>query len=197
MASATTKQFYNSVNEGKARGTGAMTAADNTGVKKAENEPVAITIAYLSDGSVVPTVGRARTYQGGAFASAGLAINSKGNGKAYVTNKQADMLIRIGFDHDYSYLARATKDKKEGVDYYFVRLSTTKAASQGEKRVDGSYIVSDFAGHMYYDVKENEQDFNHMPATQWVVKQLGCDNRTAPQDNETPRVRITLSLIHI
>ena len=36
LASATTKQFYNSVNEGKARGTGAMTAADNTGVKKAE-----------------------------------------------------------------------------------------------------------------------------------------------------------------
>ena len=30
-----------------------------------------------------------------------------------------------------------------------------------------------------------------MPATQWVVKQLGCDNRTAPQDNETPRVSIT------
>ena len=187
LASATTKQFYNSVNEGKARGTGAMTAADNTGVKKAENEPVAITIAYLSDGSVVPTVGRARTYQGGAFANAGLAINSKGNGKAYVTNKQADMLIRIGFDHDYSYLARASK--VDGT--YFVRLSTTKAASQGEKRVDGSYIVSDFAGHMYYDVKENEQDFNHMPATQWVVKQLGCDNRTAPQDNETPRVSIT------
>ena len=187
LASATTAQFYNSVNEGKARGTGAMTAADNTGVKKAKNEPVAITIAYLSDGSVVPTVGRARTYQGGAFANAGLAINSKGNGKAYVTNKQADMLIRIGFDHDYSYLARASK--VDGT--YFVRLSTTKAASQGEKRVDGSYIVSDFAGHMYYDVKENEQDFNHMPATQWVVKQLGCDNRTAPQDNETPRVSIT------
>ena len=187
LADATIDQFYNSVNEGKARGTGALTAADNTGVKKAAKEPVAITIAYLSDGSVVPTVGRARTYAGDEFANAGLTVQDKGNGKAYVTNKQADMLIRIGFDHDYSYLARASK--VDGT--YFVRLSTAKAASQGEKRVDGSYIVSDFAGHMYYDVKENEQDFNHMPATQWVVKQLGCDNRTAPQDNETPRVSIT------
>ncbi|WP_128134178.1 hypothetical protein [Parabacteroides sp. AM58-2XD] len=187
LANATIDQFYNSVNEGKARGTGALTAADNTGVKKAAQEPVAITIAYLSDGSVVPTVGRARTYAGDEFANAGLTVQDKANGKAYVTNKQADMLIRIGFDHDYSYLARASK--VDGT--YFVRLSTTKAASQGEKRVDGSYIVSDFAGHMYYDVKENEQDFNHMPATQWVVKQLGCDNRTAPQDNETPRVKIT------
>ena len=187
LADATIDQFYNSVNEGKARGTGALTAADNTGVKKAAKEPVAITIAYLSDGSVVPTVGRARTYAGDEFANAGLTVQDKANGKAYVTNKQADMLIRIGFDHDYSYLARASKVGGT----YFVRLSTTKAASQGEKRVDGSYIVSDFAGHMYYDVKENEQDFNHMPATQWVVKQLGCDNRTAPQDNETPRVSIT------
>ena len=63
------------------------------------------------------------------------------------------MLIRIGFDHDYSYLARASK--VDGT--YFVRLSTAKAASQGEKRVDGSYIVSDFAGHMYYDVKKTNR----------------------------------------
>lgn len=40
--------------------------------------------------------------------------------------------------------------------------------------MNGSYLVADYAGHYRYDVWEAEQNFAHMPATQWVVEQLGC-----------------------
>ena len=115
---------------------------------------------------------------------------------AYVTNKvvdkvspyQADMELRLKFNHDYTYLTRATM--ASGV--YFMNLATNKySTAQTEHRVNGAYIVADMGGHVVYDVEEQgQQDFNHMPATQWVVETQPCLTGDDVNANENPTVRI-------
>ena len=115
---------------------------------------------------------------------------------AYVTNKvvdkvspyQADMELRLKFNHGYTYLTRATM--ASGV--YFMNLDTKKySTAQTENRVNGAYIVADMGGHVVYDVEEQgQQDFNHMPATQWVVEQQPCLEGDDVNANENPTVRI-------
>ena len=112
---------------------------------------------------------------------------------AYVTNKeggvyQAQMNLRLTFDNDYTYLTRATID--DGL--YFMNLVNPGAATtQTEHRVDGAYIVEDMKGHVVYDVEENgQQDFTHMPATQWVVEQQPCLEGDDVNSNENPVVCI-------
>ena len=115
---------------------------------------------------------------------------------AYVTNKvaekvspyQADMELRLKFNHDYTYLTRATM--ASGV--YFMNLATNKySTAQTENRVNGAYIVADMGGHVVYDVEEQgQQDFNHMPATQWVVETQPCLTGDELNYNENPTVRI-------
>ena len=115
---------------------------------------------------------------------------------AYVTNKvaekvspyQADMELRLKFNHGYTYLTRATM--ASGV--YFMNLDTKKySTAQTENRVNGAYIVADMGGHVVYDVEEQgQQDFNHMPATQWVVEQQPCLKGDDVNANENPTVRI-------
>ena len=125
------------------------------------------------------------------------AAQPKTNGNpAYVTNKvvekvspyQADMELRLKFDHDYTHLTRATM--ASGV--YFMNLSTTKTSTaQTEHRVNGANVVADMGGHVVYDVEEQgQQDFNHMPATQWVVEQQPCLEGDDVNANENPTVRI-------
>ena len=112
---------------------------------------------------------------------------------AYVTNAegkkyQADMELRLKFNHDYTYLTRATM--ASGV--YFMNLATNKySTAQTENRVNGAYVVADMGGHVVYDVEEQgQQDFNHMPATQWVVEQQPCLKGDDVNANENPIVRI-------
>ena len=112
---------------------------------------------------------------------------------AYVTNKeggvyQAQMNLRLTFDNDYTYLTRATID--DGL--YFMNLVNPGAATtQTEHRVDGAYIVEDMKGHVVYDVEENgQQDFTHMPATQWVVEQQPCLKGDEVNNNDNPVVKI-------
>ena len=115
---------------------------------------------------------------------------------AYVTNKvvekvspyQADMELRLKFDHDYTHLTRATM--ASGV--YFMNLATNKfSTAQTEHRVNGANVVADMGGHVVYDVEEQgQQDFNHMPATQWVVEQQPCLEGDDVNANENPTVRI-------
>ena len=126
---------------------------------------------------------------------AAIAKTESGN-PAYVTNKkvdkispyQADMELRLKFNHDYTYLTRATM--ASGV--YFMNLATNKySTAQTENRVNGAYIVADMGGHVVYDVEEQgQQDFNHMPATQWVVEQQPCLEGDDVNANENPTVRI-------
>ena len=126
---------------------------------------------------------------------AAIAKTESGN-PAYVTNKvvdkvspyQADMELRLKFNHGYTYLTRATM--ASGV--YFMNLDTKKySTAQTENRVNGAYIVADMGGHVVYDVEEQgQQDFNHMPATQWVVEQQPCLEGDDVNANENPTVRI-------
>ena len=122
----------------------------------------------------------------------------RANNPAYVTNAksedvengvdyQAQMRLRLEFDNFYTPLLRATQEP--GV--YHITLSTVhKNNTQTEQRIDGAYLVADMAGHLVYDVQETNQDFDHMPATQWVVENLGCLEKGGVNENETPVVRI-------
>jgi len=100
------------------------------------------------------------------------------------------MGVKIGFNHTYYHLIRTTVP----AGLYHIQLSTKvqKDPTYTEKRHNGSYIVADMAGHFVYDVQESNQDFAHMPATQWVVEQLYCDvYEKDVNTNEAAWVRIT------
>ena len=119
--------------------------------------------------------------------------NHNGDGTGAV-EYNADMKMKVTFDNAYKPLVRTTKEN--GV--YLIRLSTANPDANDvtltQKRADGSYIVADMGGHLVYDVLEADQDFKRMPATQWVIEQLGCDvdkDNADPTYNKTPRVKIT------
>lgn len=102
----------------------------------------------------------------------------------------ADMGVKISFDHTYNPLIRTTVP----AGLYHIQLSTKvqNDPTYTEKRHNGSYIVADMAGHFVYDVQESNQDFAHMPATQWVVEQLNCDvYENDVNTNEAALVKIT------
>ena len=112
---------------------------------------------------------------------------------AYVTNKkgneyQAEMNLRLKFNHDYTTLTRATVE--DGL-YFMNIVDVNPATGQTEHRVENAYIVEDMKGHVVYDIQEEgQQDFTHMPATQWVVEQKPCLEGDDVNTNETPVVRI-------
>ena len=124
------------------------------------------------------------------------AVKTEDGNPAYVTNKsgekitpyQAAMNLRLKFNHTYPSLTRTTVE--DGL--YFINLVKPGLSNaQTEHRVDGAYIVYDMEGHMVYDVQEEgQQDFTHMPATQWVVEQQPCVKGDELNNNETPVVRV-------
>ena len=106
----------------------------------------------------------------------------KGN-PAYVTNQtaadtyQSQMELVVRFANSYANpYERATV--KDGL--YFINIKNVKpAVYQTEHRTEGAYVVMDMGGHTVYDVEEaGQQDFTHMPATQWVVEQDQCLDTT-------------------
>lgn len=117
-------------------------------------------------------------------------INTRNN-PAFVTNKtKADayvsaMNLRVKFNNNYTYLTRATV--KSGL-YFMNLVKPALNTTVTENRVNGAYIVDDMKGHVVYDTEDKGlQKFNHMPATQWVVEQQPCDETW----NATPTVVIT------
>ena len=114
---------------------------------------------------------------------------------AYVTNYkgyeyQAEMRLRLTFDNDYTPLQRATVES----GLYYINLQSKKVGNNQqhtENREFGAYIVEDFKGHVVYDASQDEQDFSHMPATQWVVEQQPCLEEASDINyNKYPTVRI-------
>ena len=211
LANASSEYYFNTVNEGLDYVSGWESDPNNNNFnamyEKAEGVPVALYAMNFSDpadNKAVLTVGVADGKGVDAtnpdYAAAckfdGTAYQTKTGGAktnpAYVTNGkvdyQADMNLRVKFNHDYTALIRATQEN--GV--YFVNLVTgINSNKYTEKRVNGSYLVADMAGHVVYDVlDEGEQDFTHMPATQWVVERYGCDETEGVNVNEAPTVRI-------
>ena len=197
---ATSTSFLNTINEGVAyNGTNA-----NTMYNKAEGVPVALyamnfgpsvgdkaaflTVGY---GSGVAADGSAVEASSSDYAAQSKATQEPGN-PAYVTNKSEDkayqsaMELTMRFANNYSYLKRATV--KDGV--YFINLADVTGATSSltENRANGAFVVKDMKGHLVYDVAQDEQDFTHMPATQWVVEQNPCTVEGGINVNETPVV---------
>ena len=140
-----------------------MTAAgvDDLGLTPSNTEcnkdkTISLTVTKLSNGNLVAT--------------------------ASVPNKNLVFDTRIAFANEYPYFVRTTA--KEGV--YLINLVTALAPSVDTRRVNGTNLVADMGGHIIYDKQEESQNFEHMPAAQWVIEHLGCNNA----GNTTPRVKI-------
>ena len=106
----------------------------------------------------------------------------KGN-PAYVTNQtpadtyqsQMNLVVRFAKSYANPYEPATVED-----GLYFINIKNVKpAVYQTEHRTEGAYVVMDMGGHTVYDVEEaGQQDFTHMPATQWVVEQDQCLDTT-------------------
>ena len=82
---------------------------------------------------------------------------------------------RISFDNPYDYLTRTTLANG-------VYLLNYKA---GSRDMDGKSFVMDMAGVYQFENAETSQNYQHMPATQWVIEKTSCET-----DNSDARVRI-------
>ena len=208
LATAWSHQWVNTVNEAVAYDgandskDGANDGSDRQGnsmYNKAAGVPVALYAmnnSQVGDTDWLLTVGSGSN--DGVLASSNTyaavcKFVENGDNPAYVTNKesgvyQAEMNLRLTFDNDYTPLQRATVES----GLYFMNLvNPGSATTQTEHRVDGAYIVEDMKGHVVYDIEEaGEQDFTHMPATQWVVEQQPCLKGDEVNNNDNPVVKI-------
>ena len=195
LAKEYSEKWVNTVNKATTYDSNTSTVGNWMSDKKA-GVPVALFAmnnSQIGDKAQLLTIG---TPKNAEAAEANYAAQCKGDGNpAYVTNQvnsdspyQADMNLRLKFAHDYYHLTRATMPS----DVYFMNLATNKySTAQTEHRVNGANLVADMGGHVVYDVEEQgQQDFNHMPATQWVVEQQPCLKGDDVNANENPTVRI-------
>ena len=191
LAKAGSTTYLNTVNEGTAH----SAAYGNTMFNKAAKVPVALyamnfgpaagdkanflTVGYASGKDVS---GKPINAADGTWEATDKALVESGN-PAYVTNKtkttyyQSEMELVVRFANSYANpYERATV--KDGL--YFINIKNVKPATyQTEHRVEGANVVMDMGGHVVYDIEEKgQQDFTHMPATQWVVEQDQCLNTT-------------------
>ncbi len=194
-------EWVNTVNGADAYSNGNEETTGNSSYNSAANVPIAlyaVNNSRVGDEAKLITVGPAAGEGVNASNKTWAAVRKDYNGNpAYVTNDknndgvnayQAQMNLRIKFANDYTYLTRASVES--GV--YFMNLNTSKySMAQTEHRVNGAYIVEDMKGHVVYDIEEaGQQDFDHMPATQWVVEQQECINGDVINTNPYPVVRI-------
>ena len=191
LAKADATKYLNTVNEGTAH----SAAYGNTMFNKAAKVPVALyamnfgpaagdkanflTVGYASGKDVS---GKPINAADGTWAATDKTSVELGN-PAYVTNQtktayyQSEMELVVRFANSYANpYERATV--KDGL--YFINIKNVKPATyQTEHRVEGANVVMDMGGHVVYDIEEKgQQDFTHMPATQWVVEQDQCLNTT-------------------
>ena len=204
------KNFLNTVNPGISYGASMPSPTifdkSNGMYNKAAGVPVAlyaINNAQVGDEAQLITVGVPTALTDGMEAHesryAAVVKNESGN-PAYVTNNsaedykyayQSEMELRLRFANNYTHLQRATVES----GLYYINLQSKKTGSNPnhtENREFGAYIVEDMMGHVVYDASQKEQDFSHMPATQWVVEQQQCLKEASDINyNKYPTVRIT------
>ena len=223
LATVAPQNFFNTINAGTAYTGATVTDAQNSMYNKAEGVPVALYAmnnSSVGDTDYLITVGPAANKAMNVNANeATWAARSKfgdetvltsRNNPAYVTNAvnsrttvttlaqakaisyQSEMKLLLRFDHKYTWLKRATVP----TGLYYINLQSKKVGNNQqhtENREFGAYIVEDFKGHVVYDASQKEQDFSHMPATQWVVEQQPCTVNEASgmlNYNKYPTVRI-------
>ena len=205
------KNFLNTVNPGISYG--ATYAPDPTTFNepngmynKAPGVPVAlyaINNAQVGDDAQLITVGVPTALTASMNAhdpNYAAVVKKESRNPAYVTNNsaenykyayQSEMELRLRFANNYTHLQRATVES----GLYYINLQSKKTGSNPnhtENREFGAYIVEDMMGHVVYDASQKEQDFSHMPATQWVVEQQQCLKEASDINyNKYPTVRIT------
>ena len=202
--------FLNTVNRGVPYGStpdAAKNEANNTMFEKAEGVPVALYAMNFGSpaGDIASylTVGYASAKIDKDHAVEASDVHYKASPKqglefgnpAYVTNNsgyeyQSEMEMTLRFDNDYTWLKRASVE----TGLYYINLQSKKVGNNPqhtENREFGAYIVEDFKGHVVYDAAQKEQDFSHMPATQWVVEQQKCLEKASDINyNKWPTVSI-------
>ena len=192
LAKVDATKYLNTVNAGEAH---SAATYGNTMFNKAAKVPVALyamnfgpaagdkanflTVGYASGKDVS---GKPINAADSTWAAENKVSKELGN-PAYVTNQtktayyQSEMELVVRFANSYANpYERATV--KDGL--YFINIKNVKPATyQTEHRVEGANVVMDMGGHVVYDIEEKgQQDFTHMPATQWVVEQDQCLNTT-------------------
>ena len=204
------KNFLNTVNPGISYG--ATYAPDPTTFNepngmynKAPGVPVAlyaINNAQVGDDAQLITVGVPTALTASMNAhdpNYAAVVKKESRNPAYVTNNsaenykyayQSEMELRLRFANNYTHLQRATVES----GLYYINLQSKKVGNNQqhtENREFGAYIVEDFKGHVVYDASQDEQDFSHMPATQWVVEQQQCLEEASDINyNKYPTVRV-------
>ena len=190
LADDSAGEYLNTVNAGREHQTGYY---GNTMYNKFAGVPVALYAINFGpaagDKANFLTVGYAsgKDFSGNSITAtedtwAAVRKTQPGN-PAFVTNKtskeayqsQMELVVRFAKSYANPYERATVKD-----DLYFINIKNVKPATyQTEHRVEGANVVMDMAGHVVYDIEEKgQQDFTHMPATQWVVEQDQCLNAT-------------------
>ena len=179
LPNADYKHFYNTVNAATAAAV--ATAATNGVVKKAF-APLALSVVNVGSSSIdvqkVLTVGQSQNV-GGDFT--GKQLTEK-LGKPVVTNRQGVFGLKTQFDHEYTHMTRATVE--DGL--YYIQISVNKN-DNNSMRTNGKYLVMNLAGRLMYDAPTEYQNYDHMPATQWVIEKDTC----ALTEGSAPYVYIT------
>ena len=100
------------------------------------------------------------------------------------TNTQ---FVKLTINRPFAYLTRTTVS--DGL--YYINLANKDADERNRSK--GMSIVHNMASKLMYDTEAKNQDYSLMPATMWVVKQLGCPeeglaNYVQIQNREYPGV---------
>ena len=100
------------------------------------------------------------------------------------TNTQ---FVKLTINRPFAYLTRTTVP--DGL--YYINLANKDADERNRSK--GMSIVHNMASKLMYDTEAKNQDYSLMPATMWVVKQLGCPeeglaNYVQIQNREYPGV---------
>ncbi len=115
------------------------------------------------------------------------AVTYNGLYEGILGGKKGTQWLRLGFAPEYKYLVRTSV--ADGL--YFINLKTNKTYTGNAARKNGSYLAYNHIGRMIYTAENENQDFNNMPATQWVVKQIRCQVTDGEVNvNKTPEVAI-------
>lgn len=179
LADATPEYFYNTINAAVSHVAGEAAAETSVPFNKPAYVPVALTSMNNTgtiDKNAVLTVGQSRNKAKGSEEQAKAKY-----GRPVVTDNVADMGIKLQFDHKYTYLTRATLPS--GLYKISVKVDN---ANRTDYRKDGMRLVYNMWGQLMYDNQDDYQEYDHMPATQWVVEQDSC----ATGFDQTPYVTI-------
>ena len=106
--------------------------------------------------------------------------------------EQADLTTSAGWGYNYGLTGMSTTVKISQDDLtftpstiadglYMIKLHTSGYDRFGDKRseANGDYLIASLAGNFGYAEQAKNQNYDHMPAAQWYVKQNGSST-TAP-----------------